>query len=127
MIGGEKSMGAVSVGEKPSFTADQIVNATDIQRRWKAEIEGKLSDLPYLVLMAGKAPRVVIMEYDKFENLWQKLEALGKDLLEMEAMNRVLAASISGKKLSSLKEVMAKVGITQEELDKLPDVKLEDE
>lgn len=120
-------MGALSVTEKPSFTADQIVNATDVQRKWKSEVEEKLLEFPYLVLMNGKTPRVVIMEYDKFESMYQKLDALEEDLLEMESINRLLAAKLSGEKLSTFEEVLAEIGMTKEDLDKLPDVELENE
>lgn len=115
----------LAVNEKPSFTADQIISATDVQRRWKSQVEDKLTDLPYLVLLSGKSPRVVIMDYDKFEALWRKVESLSEDLLGLESLNRLLSAKLSGKKLTSMKELMAKAGITAEDLERLPDVELE--
>lgn len=116
---------ALAVREKPFFTRDQIINATDIQRRWKSEIEDKLGALPYLVLLTGKTPKVVIIDYQKFEALWQKIEALTEDLLEMEALNRVFSARLAGERTIPLREVMEKAGITQEEIDSMPDVDLD--
>lgn len=116
---------AKTLRKKPSFTRDQIVNTTDIQRRWKSEIEDKLNELPYLVLLAGKNPRVVIMDYDKFEALWQKTEVLTEELLVLEAMNRVFSARLSSEKPIPLREAMERLGITQEEIDNMPDVELE--
>jgi hypothetical protein len=120
-------MEALSVTGKPSFTADQIVDATDIQRRWKASVEEKLASEPYLVLLSGKKARAVIMEYDKFSALWEKANTLSESLLEMEALNRVLSARLSGERLIPFKEVMAEAGITKQDLDKMPDVKLDPE
>lgn len=118
---------ALSVSEKPSFTVDQMVDATDIQRHWKASVEGKLVNEPYLVLLSGKNPKVVIMDYDKFAALWEKVNNLSESLLEMEALNRVLSARLSGERLIPFKEVMAEAGITKQDLDKMPDVKLDPE
>lgn len=121
------AVGALSMNNKPLFTADQIVNATDIQRQWKSGIENRLTDQPYLVLLSGKTPRAVIIDYSKFAAMWQKMYDLSESLIEMEALNRVLSARLSGEQLTSLKDVLAEAGITKEDLDRMPDVKLDPE
>lgn len=94
----------------PTFAADQVVHTSDVQRRWKAAVESKLSDKDFLVMYSGKTPRAAILEYSKFVALWRKACEMEEQLLEVEATDRILRARASGKPLATLKELAEKAG-----------------
>jgi hypothetical protein len=113
-----------SSGAKLMFADDQVVHATEVQRNWKKIVESRLPMVDFLVMYSGKAPKAVILEYDKFVALWRKAQELADRWIELEATQRVLRAGASGKPLTTLKELAGKAGITQEELENTPDVEL---
>ena len=83
---------ALAVREKPFFTRPDNKH-TDIQRRWKSN-RRQTGRSPYLVLLTGKTPKV--SSRLPVRALWQKIEALTEDLIEMEALNRVFSARLAG-------------------------------
>ena len=128
------STGAVNVSKKkrlstsktskrrPLFTDNQIVHASDIQRSWRQACESRLDEEDFLVMHSGNKPRAAILEYEKFVLLWSLATAVIESQIVEEADRRLIAAS--GKTLTSLEELMAKSGITEQELESAPDVEL---
>jgi hypothetical protein len=58
--------GVVAVhGDKPSFTRDQIVSSSDVQRRWRTAIEDKCQTYPFVVAFSGAQPQSVLLSYDE--------------------------------------------------------------
>ncbi|NPV81549.1 MAG: hypothetical protein HPY52_15020 [Firmicutes bacterium] len=113
---------------KPTFTKEQIIGSSEVQRKWRSQVESKLRHQPYLVMFSGSKPKATIMDYEKFEALWQKAQESSELLLELESLRRVMsAADPTNAKLLSLKEVMAKANITEADLEESPDVELESE
>lgn len=112
---------------KPAFTRDQIINATDIQRKWRTVIEPKLNQMPFLLMFSGTEPKTAVLSYDKFEELWGKAKEAPELSLQLELMTRVLSMLIKKEPLVSLEDVVAKTGITAADLEATPDVELETE
>jgi len=128
------AVGAIELGKKkrtvarraadPTFSADQVVHATDMVRHWKDSVEPRLSEKEFLVMFSHRTPKVVLLDFKKFTALWRKAQELEDKLLEIEATERILRAHASGKPLTSLKELAEMAGFTQEDLENLPDVEL---
>lgn len=111
--------------DQPSFTRAQIVKVTDVQRKWKTAIEGKLAEQPFLVMFSGAEPKTAMLSYEKFEELWRMAQKASELELQLELLRRTLAVEQDRRELSSLSSVMEKAGITIEELEAAPDVDLE--
>lgn len=110
---------------KPAFTCDQIINATDIQRKWRTVVEPKLNQMPFLLMFSGTEPKTAVLSYDKFEELWGKAKEAPELSLQLELYTRVLSMIINKESLVSFADAAAKTGITAEELEATPDVELE--
>lgn len=110
---------------KPRFSVDQIVTTTDVVREWRRTIEPKLAELPFILVMSGSEPRAAIMSYDRFADLWSMAQAAEELELQLEVMARLLHHAMSGERLLTLKEVVAELGITPEELEDTDDVDIE--
>ncbi|QNB44907.1 hypothetical protein BR63_00325 [Thermanaerosceptrum fracticalcis] len=113
--------------QKPSFTSDQIVSVTDIQRNWRKVVEPKLKEQPFLLMFSGSEPKASFLNYEKFEELWAKAQETTELELKMELLCRLLANSTGEKALIPLKDVLAKSTITADDLQEAPDAQLEDE
>lgn len=110
---------------KPAFTRDQIINATDVQRKWRTVIEPKLNHMPFLLMFSGTEPKTTVLSYDKFEELWRKAEEASELSLQLELATRVLSMIINKDPLVSFVDVVAKTAITAADLEGTPDVELE--
>ncbi|GAW93528.1 hypothetical protein Moth_0654 [Calderihabitans maritimus] len=123
-------MGGVALKEKnkPSFISDQIVNASDVQRKWRKVIEPKLERYPYLLMFSGSEPKATFMSFEKFEELWEKAYEAEELKLKIELICRMLVRC-NGKEreLVDLSEVVSKAGITADDIEEAPDVELQDE
>lgn len=111
---------------KPPFTRDQIVSASDVVRNWRAKVEPRLREHPYVLVLSGADPKVAIMPYDAFEALWQRAERAGELALRVEVLERALHAASSGQPLVPLAELMAKVGLSAEDVGDPDDVDIEE-
>lgn len=109
---------------KPTFTADQVVHSSEVQRHWKDAVESKLPEVPFLIMYSGRSPKAAILDYEKFADMWRTVRELEEELMEIRATERILRARASGKPLTTLKELAEKAGFTQEDLENLPDVEL---
>lgn len=112
---------------KPLFSSDQIVNITDLQRKWRKVIEPKLNKLPFLMMFSGSEPKAAILSYEKFEELWEKVSEASELQLKLELLYRIFESERSGKPTVSLVDVVSKTDITAQELEAAPDVELEAE
>lgn len=112
---------------KPSFTRNQIINATDIQRKWRSIVETKLAHEPFLLQFSGAEPKVALLSYDRFEKLWQSAGDAAELALKVELLQRLFSLSVTKAPLVSLADVIARAGITPEDLEAIPDVDLETE
>ncbi|MCL6559838.1 MAG: hypothetical protein K6U74_13790 [Firmicutes bacterium] len=84
-----------SSDRKPAFTRDQIINAADLQRKWRTVVESKLGQMPFLLLFSGTEPKATVLSYDKFEELWRKAEEAPELSLQLELATRVLSMIIN--------------------------------
>jgi len=121
------SAGAVMVPRKkrPSFTDEQIVNATDVQRNWKEVVEPRLSEVPYLIMLSRYKPKAAILDYPVFVDLWQRSMEYDEMKLKMEVLLRYAETQKSGRKSTTLQEWLAEENITMEDLEEMPDVDIE--
>ncbi|MBO1000846.1 type II toxin-antitoxin system Phd/YefM family antitoxin [Bacillus sp. SD075] len=55
--------------DKPAFTIDQIIKASDLVRKF-SEIRKKAKDTPYFITDNGNV-ETVLLSYDKYEELYQ--------------------------------------------------------
>ncbi len=120
-----KDEGRKGSSSRPVFSDDQIVHASDIQRRWKQTLESKLPVVDFLVMYSGSKPKAAILDYEKFVALWQMAMSVADEMVEIEATRRVIEAS--GRTLTSLDELIRKAGISREELKETPDVEFTQE
>lgn len=110
---------------KPLFSREQIVNISDLQRKWRSVIEPKLNNLPFLMMFSGSEPKATILSYDKFEELWEKVNEASELQLKIELLYRIFENQKSSEAPVSLTDVVLKTDITAEELEAAPDVELE--
>ncbi|MBO8129156.1 MAG: hypothetical protein H0Z39_08165 [Peptococcaceae bacterium] len=110
---------------KPLFSSEQIINISDLQRKWRSVVEPKLNKLPFLMMFSGSELKATILSYDKFEELWEKVNEAAELQLKMELLYRIFEKEKSGKAPVSLADVVLKTDITAEELEAAPDVELE--
>lgn len=110
---------------KPLFSREQIVNISDLQRKWRSVIEPKLNNLPFLMMFSGSEPKATILSCDKFEELWEKVNEASELQLKIELLYRIFENQKSSKAPVSLTDVVLKTDITAEELEAAPDVELE--
>ncbi len=118
---------ALSIENKPSFTSEQIVNASDIQRRWRKIVEPKLEEYPYVLMFSGSEPKATFLTFDKFEELWDKAKEAEELKLKIELLYRMLSNSTGEKPTISLREVISKSDISEKDLMEAPDVEIEAE
>jgi len=111
--------------KRPSFTDEQIINVTDVQRNWKTEVVPKLGVLPYLVVLRRQKPKVAIMDYKAFVDLWQRAQEFSELQLKMEVLLRYVEQENSGRKLTTLRELLSKANISLEDLEAMLDVEIE--
>ena len=114
-------------GGKPSFTKDQIVSSSDVQRRWRTAIENKFRTYPFVVVFSGTQPQSVVLSYDEFEALWEQAARADELEVKAETLSRLLAHASSSSAAITLPEMVAEMGISPAELEAEPDVDLEDE
>jgi len=112
---------------KPLFSSDQIVNISDLQRKWRSVVEPKLHEMPFLMMFSGSEPRATILSYDNFKKLWEKVTEAAELELKLELLCRILENEKGGQALVPLAEVIKKAGITAEDLEAAPDVDLEND
>jgi len=115
------------MNDKPLFSSDQIVNISDLQRKWRTVVEPKLHEMPFLMMFSGSEPRATILSYDRFQQLWQKVAAAAELELKLELLCRILENEKDGQAAVPLAEVIKKAGITAADLEAAPDVDLENE
>lgn len=118
---------AQAMKDKPLFSSDQIVNVTDLQRKWRKTVEPKLKTMPFLMLFSGSEPKAAILDYEEFERFWKKANEASELRLELELLYRILENEKTGEPLVPLVEVVSKTNITAEDLEAAPDVELEAE
>jgi hypothetical protein len=117
----------LAMKDKPLFSNDQIVNITDIQRKWRSVVEPKLKKLPFLMMFSGSEPKATILSYKRFEELWKKVKEASELQLKIELLYRILESEKNEKTTISLADVISKAGITAEDLEAAPDVELEND
>ena len=117
----------LSLENKLLFTTEQIVNASDIQRRWRKIVEPKLEEYPYVLMFSGSEPRTAFLTFGKFEELWDKAKEAEELKLKIELLYRMLSNSTGEKPTISLREVISKSDITEKDLMEEPDVEIESE
>lgn len=115
------------MNKKPLFSSDQIINMSDLQRKWRSAVEPKLNQFPFLMMLSGSEPRATILSYEKFEELWQKVNEASELELKMELLCRIIENEKENKTTIPFADVVAKTDITAEDLEGAPDVQLEDE
>ena len=93
--------------KRPSFTDEQIVNASEVQRNWKTKVVPKLGIFPYLVVFHRQKPKVAIMDYKAFVDLWQRAQQFAGLQLKMEVLLRYIEQENSGRKLTTLGELLS--------------------
>lgn len=113
---GMRSMGGRAVAEKPMFSSGQIINASDVQRKWKERIVPKLDEYPFLMMLSGSEPKAAIMSYEHFEELWEKSQEAAELRLQLELLTRMFTQRSSKRDLVPLAELVAESGILPEEL-----------
>jgi hypothetical protein len=111
--------------KKPLFSSDQIVNVSDVQRRWKSVVEPKLENDPFVMMFSGSEPKATILSYDNFEELWQKVNEATELQLKLELAYRIIEQNVTKSPLLSLEEVVSQAGITLEDLEETPDVEID--
>lgn len=118
---------SVLKGPKPAFNRDQIVSAEQVQKQWRATVQPKLDEFPYLVMFSGPAPSTALMDFTRFESLWQQAVSAAEREFEVEVLSRMLHMVLHNEPLVSLADAAAKLGITASDLEAAPDVDLESE
>lgn len=118
-------MGGRAVAEKPKFSRDQIINASDVQRRWKDKVTPKLLKHPFVMMFSGSEPKAAVMSYAQFEELWEKSQEVEELRLQLEILGRMLVSDRSKGALVPLAELVAESDITLVELE--GDIDVEDE
>jgi hypothetical protein len=113
------------MNKKPLFSSDQIISISDIQRKWRSVIEPKLSKFPFLMMFSGMEPKATILSYDSFEELWEKVKEASEIELKMELLCRMIENVKNNREYISFADVVSKANITAEDLEDVPDVKLE--
>ncbi len=112
---------------KPSFTRDQIVSSSDVQRRWRTAIEDKFQTYPFVVVFSGAQPQSVVLSYNEFERLWERAARADELEVKVETLSRLFAHASSKSAAIALPEMVAEIGISLSELEAEPDVDLDDE
>lgn len=118
-------MGGSQSAEKPLFSSNQIISVSDVQRKWRSVVEPKLDELPFLMMFSGSEPKATILSYKNFEELWQKVHEASELQIKLELLSRAIEMEKNEKPLVSLAEVVAKTGITAQDLEEAPDVELD--
>ena len=72
-------MSGVAVMEKPAFTRDQMTNASDAARNFKA-VREKAKVAPQVILDNGDLDSV-LLDYDQYERLMLRLQELEEQIL----------------------------------------------
>lgn len=113
--------------KKPLFSSDQIVNISQVQRKWRKVVEPKLEQLPFLMMYSGSEPKATILSHEKFEKLWQRLDQSAELQLKLELAYRLIEREMSEEPLLSLKNLVSQTDITLEDLEEAPDVEIDAE
>lgn len=72
--------------KKPFFTKDQMVNSTDVARRF-SEVKMKAKKAPLGIFDRGGLS-AVLMDYDQYEEMFLKIQELEEKLLEATVLER---------------------------------------
>jgi hypothetical protein len=118
-------MGVNMVMKKPLFSRDQIVNVSEVQRKWKSVVEPKLNELPFVMMFSGSEPKATIISYNNFEELWGKVNEAEELQLKLELAYRIIEQEATKSPLISLEDVVSKTDITLEDLEETPDVQID--
>lgn len=118
-------MGGRMLAEKPHFSKDQIINASDMQRKWKDKVVPKMKEHPFLMMFSGTEPKATVMSYEQFEELWERSHEASELRLELEIMARLVTQLTAKRSLVTYAELVAEAGILPEELEGDADVELE--
>ncbi len=118
-------MDEVPTRKRPPFTRDQMVSPADVQRKWRLNIEPRLREYPYILVVSGSEPRTTVMPYEGFEHLWQQAEEAAELDLKLEVLSRALAMVSGQQPLISFAELCEKLGVTAEDLKAAGDVEIE--
>ncbi|HHV08040.1 MAG TPA: hypothetical protein GXX69_07480 [Firmicutes bacterium] len=118
-------MGVNMVMKKPLFSSDQIVNVSEVQRKWKSVVEPKLNELPFVMMFSGSEPKATILSYDNFEELWQKVNETAELQLKLELAYRIIEQEVTKSPLLSLADVVSQTDLTAEDLAEAPDVEID--
>lgn len=111
--------------KKPLFSSDQIVNVSEVQRKWKSVVEPKLKKEPFVMMFSGSEPKATILSYDNFEELWQNVNEATELRLKLELAYRIIEQEAIKSPLLSLEDVVSQANITLEDLEEAPDVEID--
>jgi PHD/YefM family antitoxin component YafN of YafNO toxin-antitoxin module len=75
-----------SILKKPVFTKDQMVNSTDVARRF-SEVKLKAKKAPLGIFDRGGLS-AVLMDYEQYEEMFLKIQELEEKLLEATVIQR---------------------------------------
>lgn len=110
----------MSAENKPMFNMNQIITKGDLQQKW-GSIETKLKELPYLVVFSDNIPKAVLLDYQKFEEIWNCLQELSGLKFQLELMSCIINNIAGDKPKIALAKIISKTDIS---LDN-PDIQLE--
>ncbi len=72
--------------DKPVFTKDQMISATDVTRKFKAARE-KAKKAP-LGILDRSGLSAVLMDYEQYEQMYTRIQELEEKIIEIQVLQR---------------------------------------